>query len=96
LPLSSAPAQAVVLWECFEFEDSDVKTGLFDRTYHELDPDAVTTAEISFDGTNFTACTEGSGGVVNIPLGWQGTSFIIRITNISPDVVRIGSWAVVY
>jgi hypothetical protein len=96
VPLGSAPTQAVILWECFEYEDTDIKANRFVRVYHELDPDAVSDAEVSFDGTNFTSVTEGSGGVVNVPVGWEGTSFIIRITNTSSDPIHIGSWAVIY
>jgi len=97
VPLTAPnPTQAVILWECFEFEDTDLKATRFERVYRELDADAVSTAEVSFDGTNFTAVTEGSGGVVNVPVGWEGTSFIIRITNTSGGNINLGSWAVIY
>lgn len=98
VPLSgAAPTQAVVTWETFEYEDVDSSSSRLLRSYHELDPDPVTSCEVSFDGgLNFIAVTDGDGGVVNIPLGMMGTNFIIRITNTSSQVVMIGSWAVIY
>jgi hypothetical protein len=92
----AAPAQATVTWEAFEWVDTDSSTGRFQRTYKEATTDLVTTCEVSFNnGLNFYATTD--GGFLNIPPPHQGTNFVIRITNSTPDtVIGLGSWAVIY
>lgn len=97
IPLTGGtPTVAVVTWETFQLTDTDVKTDRFQRTYAEVasSPSNVT-CSVSFNGGGtFNSTMDGS--ILNIPLSGQGTSFILRLTNVSANRLGIGSWAVIY
>ena len=97
LPWSGAPpgpVVAVVVWEAFDYVDSDPKTGRFMRNYRER-PASGFTVQVSFDnGSNWNTVT--SEGVFNISPAQQGVDFIIRFQNMTANDLYLGSWAVVY
>jgi len=91
-----APTVAVITWEVFEYVDTDPKTGMYEREYKEASASEFTCL-VSFDnGVNWNAVV--SEGVFNVPVGQQGTDFIIRFTNASAPgrELFLGSWAVIY
>jgi hypothetical protein len=93
----SAPAYAVVTWELWEALDTDPATDRTVRTYSELpSSSSYATATVSFDnGATFISVT--NGATLFIPLGNQGTSFILRLVNAhATKRVRVGSWAILY
>lgn len=92
----SAPTQALVTWEVFSVSDSDPSTDRLQRTYTELaSTPSQLTCSVSFDGgVTFNTTTDST--ILNIPLTSQGTSFIIRLTNVTSGRLYIGSWAIVY
>lgn len=96
IPLASTPTVAVITWEVFRYLNADPKADRLQRTYWERpSTGSFTTCSVSFDGgVHFEATTDGA--VHNIPLAYQGSSFIIRLTNSSSDIQHIGSWAVIY
>jgi hypothetical protein len=89
-----APQQALVTWETFSVSlQGDAATRTM-RAYTEEAAGGFT-CQVSFDnGASFYAVQDGN--VLNIPAIGQGTSFIIRFTNISVSPLYLGSWAVVY
>lgn len=94
--LGGSPTQALITWECFELQDSDVAGARFERTYVEVSAGAYT-CEVSFDnGVNFNSTMDGA--VLSIPVPEQGSDFIIRFVNVSgtPAKTFIGSWAVIF
>jgi hypothetical protein len=97
LPWTGAPpgpTVAVIIWETYDFVDTDPASGLLVREYREQMA-SLLVCEVSFDnGINWNAVT--SEGVFNVPLLEQGVDFIIRFTNTSPNDVFLGSWAVIY
>jgi len=96
VPLTgSAPTQALITWDTFNYVETDSASTLYVRQYNELSstPSNVT-CSVSFDGVNFNATTDSA--VLNIPVPQQGTNFIIRLTNTSTSRLSIGSWTVVY
>jgi hypothetical protein len=97
VPLTgSAPSQAFITWDTYNYVETDSATTLYVRQYNELPstPSNVT-CSASFDGgVNFNATTDGA--VLNVPVPQQGTNFIIRLTNTSTSRLSIGSWTVVY
>ena len=76
--------------------DSDPSTDRLQRTYTELaSTPSQLTCSVSFDGgVTFNTTTDST--ILNIPLTSQGTSFIIRLTNVTSGRLYIGSWAIVY
>ena len=95
-PLGFAPTQAVLVWEEYVFTDSDDKTERLRRTYVE-ESGSNFSCLVSFDGgANYNPAS--NGGVLNIPVPEQGSSFVIGLTNNSPSWSRVylGSWAVIY
>jgi hypothetical protein len=90
-----APAQCVVTFETFNVAFSTPVSGRMTRTYQETVPGAVVTCDVSFNGgATFLATTD--GGLLNIPLPDQGTSFVFRITSLGISKTFLGSWAVIY
>ena len=75
---------------------TDVSSATVTRTYNEVPSDpANTTCEVSFNGgVNWLAVTDSM--VVNIPPTTVGTSFVIKITNVSSSALNLGGWAVLY
>ena len=92
----SAPTEALVTWEIFTVTDADPSSGLLQRTYTELPstPDYAT-CQVSFNG-GVTFRTFMDSQVNNIDLVDQGTSFIIKLQNVTSGRLGIGSWAVCY
>jgi hypothetical protein len=92
----SAPTEALVTWEIFAVTDADPSSGLLQRTYTELPstPDYAT-CQVSFNG-GVTFRTVMDSQVNNIDLVDQGTSFIIKLQNVTSDRLYISSWAVIY
>ena len=94
--LGSTPTQAVLYYEVYEVEDADPAAGRMTRTYHELTPSLYTTAQVSFNGWA-TQMSATNGGLLNIAVPDEGTSFILKITNTDPSKrIRLGSWTLCY
>lgn len=93
-----APVQAVIAFETFDVTDDYPMLDRTSRTYSETDPGAVGTCDVSFNGgiTFLTGATD--GGLINIPIPDQGTSFVFRFNagSVFPARVFLGSWAVLY
>lgn len=91
------PTVAIITWELFDQPSTDPATGLYQRSYQEQTASRFL-AEVSFDnGAHWNAVSD--QGVFNIPVGHQGTDFIIRFHNWSPTGGSehwLGSWAVIY
>lgn len=92
--LLATPVQAMMVWEVYDYAYTDPATGLTSRTYREQTSSSLT-CEISFNGgATFKPAVD--GGLLNIPLGDRGTSFIVRFTNPGANRLWLGSWAVLY
>lgn len=94
--LTSTPSSAIVLWDLFEVLFDDPKDGIKTRIFREVDPSNVS-VDVSFNGggTWITGITEGVQ--LSIPIGSQGSSFMIQINNDTyGDRLWVGSWAVIY
>lgn len=93
-----APTQAVLAFETFNITAVYPEADRTVRTYSETDPGAVGTCDVSFNGgvSFITGVTD--GGLINIPVPDQGTSFIFRFNagGVFPARVFIGSWAILY
>jgi hypothetical protein len=94
LPLGFAPTQAIMVWEEYEFQDSDDKTQRLQRTYAE-ESGGNLSCLASFNG-GATANPAGNGTVLNIPVPDQGSSFTVGLANLSASRIYLGSWAVLY
>ena len=94
--LSAAPSEVVVLWETFQYSDSDSVNGLFVRTHQETNAAALTCG-IAFDpaASSPTYTTVASGAIMATP-GGATTSFKLKFTVPSggSDRVYLSSWAV--
>ena len=93
--LTVAPAQVLIVWETFTYIDNNPPDDRFLRAYAETNPDTLT-CQVSFNGgTNWiTGVTD--GGVVNVPVAYRGTNFLIRFANSTGAPVNLGSWSVIY
>lgn len=94
IPLALAPTQAVLVWEEYTFVDLDAKTGRMRRTYTEASGANLLCSASFNGGANFNTIV--NGGVLNIPIPHQGSSFQISLTNNSASRIYLGSWAVIY
>lgn len=93
-PGAPPPAQAIIVWETFTYEDSNPPDSRFQRVYVETAPDMLT-AQVSFNnGVDWINCTDGA--VINIPLAFRGMNFLVRLTNGTGNAINLGSWSVVY
>jgi len=92
-PLGAPVAQCVLIWEEYEFLDSDDKTERLRRVYSE-ESGSNLACLVSFNGatSNFAS----NGAVLNVPVPDQGTSFTIGLTNLASSRIYLGSWAMIY
>ncbi len=93
----AGPAQALLLWDLFLYEDTLVQ-GVLTRTYVEV-PSSTTDieAQVSFNGG--TTWTYGTyGNLVNIDVADRGSDVSIKFANIAGSGPRIGlgSWAILF
>jgi hypothetical protein len=93
------PVQALLVYELFEYVDTDVKDDPFQRSYREVTPDADVSVEVSFNsGASFLTVLDSD--FFNIPLADRGASLTLRFTRLTDASVRgrvfVGSWAVLY
>ena len=89
-----APAQVIMVWETFTYEDSNPADARFQRTYVESPPDDIT-CSVNFQGlAPSLTCTEGA--VLSVPVADRGTNFLVRFVNTTGSVVHLGSWALIY
>lgn len=94
----AAPSDAIVTWEVFEvigFLTENAKDGVKIRRYEEMDPSDLS-VQVSFDGGSSWINPVTDGVQFSIPVGQQGTSFVILLTNSSGKRLWVGSWAVIY
>lgn len=94
--IPAQPTVCVVTFEVFRYTATDDKADRFQRTYEEVAAIPLNvTCSVSFNGgATFLPTTDGA--VLNMLIGDQGTSFIIRLTNVSAQRLFVGSWAVIY
>lgn len=94
----AGPPQAILTYEVFQYADTDSASGVYSRSYEEVDPlVAPITVQISFDGgATFQAVTDKN--LINIVGPSQGTNLILRFTHTATPTGRyfLGSWAVVF
>ena len=93
------PPQAMVVYELFEYVDTDDKGLVYVRQYREVSPDIDVSCQVSFNnGATFISTTDKA--LVTIPLLARGTQIVLkftRLTNISArGRVLLGSWAVLF
>jgi hypothetical protein len=93
------PTQALLVYELFEYVDTDARGAQFQRSYREVDPDVDVSVEVSFNGGS-TWISAHDSDFISIPLVDRGTTLTLRFTR-TTDIssrgrVFVGSWAVLY
>lgn len=89
------PSQVFITWDTYSFIENDASNGPHTRQYQELPSiPANVLCQVSFDGTTFTPTTDSA--ILSVPIPQQGSSFIMQLTNASPNRLSIGSWTLVY
>jgi hypothetical protein len=94
--LASNPVQALITWDTFSNSDLDPKDGQFSRQYtEEASVSGNITASVSFDGgSTWNAALDGV--VFDVPLVDRGTSFIIKLTNVSGRRLSLSGWNLLF
>ena len=96
--VGDGPAQALVLFEVYRYEDS-VVDGLYVRKYVEDVADlASIDCEVSFNGgSTWIACANGT--LITIPLVGRGSDVVVRFSHsvaASNPRLGLGSWAILF
>ncbi len=92
-------SQATLVYELFEYLDTDSKSDRYLRVYSEITPDIDVSAELSFNGGS-TWTPALSEALVPISLADRGSQLVVRFTR-TTDLTNhgrifVGSWAVLY
>lgn len=95
----AGPAQVLMLWDLFTYEDSYVQNNRYERKYVEL-PSSMSDFEVqvSFNnGATWTYATHAN--LTNIALADRGSDLIVRCYNIAAMTsprIGLGSWAILF
>ena len=92
--IGGAVEQCVVVWETYEFLDSNDKTTLFQRVYSELNTSSLDVT-VGFNGLGGSFLAATSDTVLNVPVPDQGTDLTLVFVNNTGNRVYLGSWAVI-
>jgi len=91
--LNSTPTQAIFAWEAFGYDLLDFASENLVLTYSEANP-GLFSALVSFDG-GATYISVNDGTPFQIPVGQQGSTFVIQISGYSSRL-NLGAWSLVY